>query len=287
MSKKKTKPSRSRRRNAQQDELDLRGRFGFRATPFTREIQIEQRFRLPIYDQVVSALYRAVDQRQSACLIAPAGTGKSVVLRALKDRLPEARYQVRYVKVASLSRRDMCREIAIALGCEPAGAHFALVRRVQERYLTTLDTDGLRPVLLLDEAHEMRPQTLGLLKVLTNFDMDSRLVVSIVLAGQAPLRKTLLRADMNEIAGRVAHCAELRLLSRDELRSYVEHRCTVAGATQAPFDEGSYDALFELSRGNMRAADHLARKALECAAGADHSVVDHTHVLEARKTLLL
>jgi len=38
-------------------------------------------------------LVAAVSQRMSAALIAPAGTGKSALLRALCDRLPAARYR--------------------------------------------------------------------------------------------------------------------------------------------------------------------------------------------------
>jgi molybdopterin-guanine dinucleotide biosynthesis protein len=45
----------------------------------------------------------------SAALIAPAGAGKTALLRRLVAELPEARYQVSYVKVTSLSKRDLCR----------------------------------------------------------------------------------------------------------------------------------------------------------------------------------
>ena len=44
---------------------------------------------------------------------------------------------------------------------------------------TALTEEGLRPVLIIDEAHDLRPDTLGMLKVLANFDLDSRLVLSI------------------------------------------------------------------------------------------------------------
>jgi general secretion pathway protein A len=93
--------------------------------------------------------------------------------------------------LASLSKRDMCREIATVLGTPPAGSFPTLVRRLQERCLLTQDGDGLRPVLILDDAHEMRLEVLSLLRVITNFDMDSRLVLSIVLCGQPPLREAL------------------------------------------------------------------------------------------------
>ena len=136
----------------------------------------------------------------SAALIAPAGTGKSALLRALVARLPEARYRTHYVKVTNLSKRDMCREIATACGAPPAGSYPMLVRRLQEHFVAATDTDGVRPVLLIDESHEIRPDVLGLLRIVTNFDMDSRLVLSIVLSGQPPLAHLLRCRSLRSVS---------------------------------------------------------------------------------------
>src|SRR5260370_176040 len=97
---------------------DFRSRFGFNTSPFTREFAVEQRFALGFFDENLTALSRAIENRMSAALIAPAGTGKTALLRALAHGLPEARYRVHYVKVTELSKRDMCREIAVACGAE-------------------------------------------------------------------------------------------------------------------------------------------------------------------------
>ncbi len=258
---------------------------GFRKTPFTRELAVAERFPLPQQTEVADALAEAVHQRMSAALIAPAGTGKTVILRVLVEGLPEARYQVRYVKVTGLAKRDLCREIAEVCGLPPTGTYPALVRRLQELFTQNTDTDGLRPVLVLDEAHDLRPESLAMLRLLTNFDMDSRLVVSVVLAGQPPLRTLLSRPDQSAMAGRLAHYATLRLLSRDETRAYIVHRCTIAGAQNDPFDTDAHETIFEIGHGNLRATDHLALKSLEHAAKTEAGAVSAGDVIEARKVL--
>jgi len=60
--------------------------------------------------------------------------------------------------------------------------------------------------------------------------MDSRLVLSLVIAGQTPLRALRARDEQEAMARRIIHYAQHRLLSRDELTHYVAHRCAVAGA---------------------------------------------------------
>ena len=258
---------------------------GFRKTPFTREVAINDRFALPHQVEVADALAQAVHQRMSAALIAPAGTGKTVALRVLVAALPEARYQVRYIKVTGLSKRDLCREIAAVCGLPPTGIYPALVRKLQDAFALSTDTDGVRPVLVIDEGHDLQPDSLAMLRLLTNFDMDSRLVVSVILAGQPPLSTLLRRPDQAAMAQRLAHYATLRLLSRDETRAYVEHRCAVAGAQANPFDDDAYEALFEISHGNLRALDRLALKSLERAAQAGAQAVSVGDVIEARKGL--
>jgi type II secretory pathway predicted ATPase ExeA len=187
--------------------------------------------------------------------------------------------------VTDLSKRDFCREIAVAVGAEPAGTYPSLVRRLQDRFSTTMDIMGSRILLLIDEAHDIRPEVLGLLRILTNFNMDNRLVVSIVLAGQAPLKKMLQHPKLEDVAHRLALCASLRLLSRKESVLYIEHRCRVAGADNCPFDTSAREAIYEIGRGNLRATDHLALKALEIAHNQECEVVDSNHVTEARGLL--
>lgn len=264
---------------------DFRSRFGFHSTPFTRELAVKDRFSLDFFEEALTALTRAVEGRQSAGLVSPSGTGKTALLRALEARLPEARYRVHYVKVTGLSKRDMCREIAVACGAEPAGAYHMLVRRLQERFLGATEQDGVRPVLILDEAQDLRPDVLAMVRILTNFEMDSRLVLSVVLSGQPALRELLRKEALEAVARRLGHLATLRLLSREESHRYVEHRCTIAGAKTVPFDPGALEGIHEIASGNLRATDQLALKALEVAHDAGAGVVDSNHIVQARRLL--
>jgi len=266
-------------------KTDLRSHFGLTTTPFTRELPVKKRWSHSIYDDTVRAFQQVVEERMSGALISPAGSGKTMVLRTLASRLSEARYRVHYIKVTSLSKRDMCREIAFALGCGTAGQYNTLVRRIQEYSLTSLDHDGLRAVLLIDEAHDMRPTVLAILRILTNFEMDSRLVVSIILSGQNPLGRMLRRDDLDAVSRRMAHYAALRNLGREEVRKYITHRVRAADGRGDLFDDGAHDAIFEMGGGNLRATNKLALKSLLIAAAENASVAEADHVTAAREQL--
>ena len=112
---------------------DLLAVFDFHAGPFTREITTDDHHLcLPFLNEALAGLLSAL-ARMSAALTAPAGTGKTALLRRLRSGLPEAHYHVHDVKVTGLSRRDMCREIAVACGAPPAGSYPMPVRRLRPR----------------------------------------------------------------------------------------------------------------------------------------------------------
>ncbi len=139
------------------------------------------------------------------------------------------------------------------------------------------------PIFLL--AHDLRPDVLGMLRVITNFHMDSRLVLAVVLSGQPELGQVLSRDDQDAVARRIIHYATLRPLSRDETAKYIEYRMGIAGARQSPFDDAALDAIYEIARGNLRSTDNLALEALELAAAAKLKVVSAQHISAARRSL--
>lgn len=266
--------------------MDTYATFDLNKVPFTRELTVSEMLSLTHIEDARNGLLACLDRRMSAAIIGPAGAGKTALCRTLCDALPEARYRVHYVKVADLGKRDLCREVATAMGVTPAGTYPMLVRRIQEDFAQSGVADGVRPVLVVDEAHDIRPEVLGVLRILTNFDWDSRLVLSVVLAGQPRLESLLRKASLEDVAQRIAFTARLRLLSRDETARYVAHRCAIAGQSESPFDRGALDALFEMSQGNLRAIDRLALGALDEAARRGAKTVAGSDVVTARKHML-
>lgn len=276
--------SRSASRTTKQDQGprgDLLAHFGLRAMPFTREIRTRDHFPVEEHEVAKKALLQEVQRRGSGALDGPAGCGKTALSRSFIDELPEARYKVYYLLAGDLGVRDACRVISQELGVEPSGSRPTLLRRVKEALLRNPDERGVHPVLLFDDAHEIKLEVLSLVKSITNFDMDSRLVVSVLLVGQPKLRTLLRRVELEDVAGRLGVHASLGNLSREAALRYVEHRITVAGGRRVPFETTALEALYELAGGNLRALDTVALRSLELAYVEGDEVVDAAHVQAA------
>ena len=256
-------------------------KFGFKSRPFTREIAVRDCFSLPFLDEQVEELTTAIQMKMSGVLMASPGQGKTVILRRIREQLPEARYKVTNIKVTRVSGRDLCREISKVIGAKPAGTYPALVRATQERIEVSSSAEGVRSVIMFDDAHALRDQGFELLKILSNFEMDSKLMVSFILAGHLGLKDRLGSHNLADIKQRIIHFGQLRLLSREETYDYLKHRLHLVGCSTFPIDENALEIIYEMTRGNMRAIDNLALKSLGFASSKNDRIVSGPHVTKA------
>jgi general secretion pathway protein A len=267
--------------------LSIEDIFEFRTAAFNRELGVEDIYEHPQYEEAVTDVVDIVRRRESVVLTAVPGSGKTVVARRVMAQLPPARYRVHEIKVTRLGMRDFCRELTTAVGARPAAHTGALIRSLQTRFRDAVDTESIQPVIIIDEAQDIWPDVLSLLKLITNCNMDSRLVVSFVLLGQPKLLTLLAHPDLEDVARRIARYVTLRLLSREETAEYIQHRLRVVGGKDDLFDKGALDAIFECTKGNMRAVDRVAFESLHVAAHAGRKVVGTGSVIKARAKVML
>ena len=115
--------------------------------------------------------------------------------------------------------------------------------------------------------------------------LDSKKVDSRILVGDTGLDFLLHRQDMEALRSRLACIVRLRLLSREECKSYIRHRLEISGAREEILDQSAMEAIYDYTRGNIRAIDILCRTALYIAAFKRIDTIDAGIVTIARKKL--
>lgn len=200
------------------------------------------------------------------------GTGKTTLSRLLLEQLPP-NTQVALVLNPRLDPVELLETICEELGVDIAdarGSGKALVD-VLNRYLLKAHADGIRVVLMLDEAQQMSVDSLEQVRLLTNLETATQKLLQIVLLGQPELRRLLERDDLRQLAQRITARYHLTPLSADETAAYVRHRLAVAGQTRPVFEPGALKALHRHSGGVPRLINVIAERALLAgyAAGRD------------------
>jgi type II secretory pathway predicted ATPase ExeA len=251
------------------------GYYGLREKPFKKTPDPRYLFLNEAYEEALAQLLYAVEERELALLTGEVGSGKTLLTRALLDRLP-ASYQVAMVVNPRLSPSQFLWTVARELDVpEPATRVGELLDQIHGRLLD-LDGQGRVALLIVDEAHLIPGKaTFEEIRLLTNFQLDDRNLIAVVLSGQPELRERLLkRRAYRALTQRIGAHFQLRPLTAEETGAYLEHRLTVAGNGRLLFTQGAVRRLHAASGGVPRVINHLATQALLEGMARDSKVVD-------------
>jgi general secretion pathway protein A len=213
---------------------------------------------------LVKLRYAIENQRGASLLAGPAGSGKTMLVRLLEQQL-DARFTP-FVNLVfpQMSSRDLLVYLAEELGAPPADPPRHTVEesvRRLEFYLRQNAALDRHAVVAVDEAHLLEDcGVLETLRLLLNFELDARPVLSLLLVGQMNLVSAVGR--LPSLAERVAVNSLLRALSAEETAGYVRHRLQAAGARREIFTSDAVEALHYLGRGIPRQINRLGDLAL-------------------------
>ena len=250
--------------------------FGLKFNPFSPEVPTEA-FRLTaavesFFWKVQQALLR---EGGFALIVGEPGTGKSVTLRLLAQRLarePE-------LLVGALSRpqanvADFYREMGEVFDV-PLRPHNRLggSKALRERWSTHIETTLMRPVLLLDEAQEATPAVLNELRFLGSTRFDSRQILTVVLAGDTRLLESFRNDDLLPLGSRIRTRLTLQPASAEELRAALKQLISVAG-NSALMSPDLIGTLSEHALGNYRVLMTLCGELLSAAAQKELPQID-------------
>ncbi|MBL8272326.1 MAG: AAA family ATPase [Xanthomonadales bacterium] len=215
------------------------------------------------------------------------GTGKTTLSRLLLGQLPE-RTRVALVLNPRQSPVELLESITDELRLDIEGARGsakALVDRLNH-YLLDAYAQGLRVVLIVDEAQQLPVEALEQIRLLTNLETPTQKLLQIILLGQPELRVLLDRTELRQLAQRVTARYHLTPLDEDETEAYLRHRLAVAGATRHPFTRLAMRSLHRRSGGVPRLINVIAERALLAGYVADELQVGERLVEHAADEVL-
>lgn len=257
------------------------GHFGFEEAPFSKELADDKLWVPTSRQRVLDRLVEACTERAHVLLTGEPGVGKTCVLRALRQRLPKARFRLTYCHNATLGRRDFYRHICLALGLNPkataASVFLAITHHVQEQH-----AERVHPVFLLDEAHLLHPQVLAHLHILSNYEWDSSPLLSLVLVGLPELEQRMRLRINRSLYSRIDARLSLGEAQPDDTAEYLAYRLALVGCEKPLFDSDAVALLHEASDGRLRDIDRIATDALKRAARRKHKRVDRALIEASR-----
>jgi len=249
--------------------------YSLKFNPFSAQIPAAALWVPPVLENFCWRLEHQVGEGGFALASGDPGTGKSAALRVLCQRL----HQLRDVTVGVLTRpqaslADFYRELG-DLFQVPLAPHnrWASAKVLREKWHHHIETSRYRPVLVVDEAQEMSPVVLSELRLLASADLDSRSILTVILAGDGRLTAKLDSPDLLPLASRMRSRLRTEALPPPQLLACVHHLLTQAGNPKL-LSPGLAQTLCEHAAGNLRLLMNMANDLLAAACQQERDVLD-------------
>jgi len=195
------------------------------------------------------------------------GTGKTTLCRLLLEQLPE-NTRVALVLNPRLSPEELLETICEELRIDLEGKRGSLKSLVDalNHFLLDAYAQGLRVVLIIDEAQNLSVASLEQVRLLTNLETPTQKLLQILLLGQPELRDILARDDLRQLAQRITARFHLTPLDAEETEAYLRHRFAVAGGQRFPFTKLAVKRIHAHSGGVPRLVNIIAERSPICAS---------------------
>lgn len=165
------------------------------------------------------------------------GMGKSSLLRYFESTLNPNLYKCVYIPLSTLTVMDFYRALCDGLGIIAGFKKMTMFKQIQETIYNYSYNKNITPVIILAEAQFLKNSILDDLRIILNFNMDSKDHAILLLVGQTAFINQIQRKNHDALRQRIVVNYHLTGLTKEEVREYITSRLAFAGCTEPLFTD--------------------------------------------------
>lgn len=259
--------------------------FGLKERPFGKTPDPHFLYLGSSYQEALARLEYAVEEKEIAVLTGDVGSGKTTLSRVLLDRQEEN--DIVLIINPRLSPTQLLREIASKLDLSPKYFRTDIIDQINTRLYDSFNK-GKTCIIIIDEAQLIPGKpTFDEIRLLTNFQLDTENLLSIILIGQPELKERLAHPTYRALRQRIGMWYDIKPLSQKETIEYIKHRLKVAGCNKQIFPEEASILIHKNSGGIPRVINNLCTNALLHSFGKEENPITTSTIKEVLAETIL
>jgi len=257
--------------------------FGFNEKPFNLAPDPDFLYPSRQHKNAISSLdFGLMDDSGLILFTGEIGTGKTTIIRHTLRNLDDE-YIVAVVFNTNVTSDQLLALVLEEFGLSPEIDSKAIAIKALTSFLVDMHGKGKRPLLIIDEGQSLSLDALEEIRLLSNLQLGSKMLLQIMLVGQPELKTKLKTPAMESMTQRIAVNYHLKPFNREGTGQYISHRLNTAGGNPDLFTVGAVNIIHRMTNGIPRAINILCHAALVYGF-ADEVPIIGTQVLEEIKT---
>ena len=176
---------------------------------------------------------------------------------------------------------DFYRALCISLNIEAGSSKARMFFEIQENIKNTVEEQKKKIIIAIDEVQLLKSEVLTDLKLLLNFEMDTKNMVTLILIGLPVVNHILSRNTNEDLNQRIAMNYEFKGLTVEDIRGYIKDRLELVKVDDKIFADSAIIALPNLVNGSIRKLNLIIERALILGAIEKVDKIDNELIMKS------
>ena len=230
--------------------------WGFKEFPFENVPDPRFFYLSRSHEEGLTRLIYATQMRKGGAMLSgDIGCGKTTLSRVFMKELPGNKYDIGLIINPKLRPLEFLQEVLYQFDIKNIpGNKGDCLRALNQRMLDNLKNNK-ETLLIVDEAQLLNEQTMEEVRLLLNFQLNDRFLLTILLLGQPELRDLI--KGLKPLEQRIAIRFHLTPFDFDDSIRYIRFRLRKAGAKKNVFSREAAEKIYEHTLGVPRKINNL------------------------------
>lgn len=234
--------------------------------PFSKEIDINKLFKTRDFNEALTRLEFLNKTKGIGLFTGSPGSGKTYTIRYFLDNLNSGLNKIIYLPLTTISVLDFYQALGYSLGLELYHSKTKMFFSIQRHIKQLVQEQKKNLIIAIDEAQLLRNDILTDLKILFNFEMDSKNMVTLILIGLPVINHTLSKGIFEDLNQRIVMKYDFKGISEEDIREYISDRLQMVNSNSNIFNEQSIIAIAGACDGSIRKLNLIIERSLMIGA---------------------